>query len=94
MYLGLALLIEGLTGVGLVFLPPAVEETPLPGAATLNHHCVDDLLHVRWEPEGCSPHPELASLNVTLPECRLSCQQRNETELTLGELHCPSGDDR
>ncbi|XP_043209615.1 major facilitator superfamily domain-containing protein 6-like isoform X2 [Amphibalanus amphitrite] len=91
MYLGLALLIEGVAGVCLVLLPPAVQQVVPPGDASLNHHCVDDYLHINWRMESCEPHFSLASLNVTLRECRLSCHSVNGSQPSVGQLHC--GDD-
>ena len=93
MYLGLALLLEGSTRLCLVFLPPAVTDVLPSGDALLSHHCVDDYMHVRWQHENCVPHADLATLNVTLRDCLLSCQSANETELADGELYCgPDGD--
>ena len=77
-----------------MFLPPAVQPVLPPGNASLNHHCVDDYLHISWPRETCELHPLLADLNVTLKDCMLSCQRLNETRPAVGALDCGAGGDR
>ncbi|XP_037075206.1 uncharacterized protein LOC119096417 isoform X2 [Pollicipes pollicipes] len=93
-YLGLALLLEGVTGVVLAFLPPAIVDVAPPGVAAMEHVCVDDFLHVRWQHDRCVQHPGLPELNLTLRRCVVACQSVNDSSFELGGLACGIGDDR
>jgi len=88
-YLGLALLLEGISGTVLAFLPPAVVDVVPLGPASLHHSCIDGALHVSWQHEECTPLAGMSSLNATLRDCVLVCAVEGQLdEPMLGGLVC------